>query len=284
MTKRPRKKAAPAPAPAAEKPGYHSRSVTKALEVIEVLKRSSKPMGLHRLSEEVGLTKASLLRVLDTLKAGGYLHKNSGGEYSLSSDLGFMLPVGWLSGLLRAALPQLKQLTQQFRESTALAHLYANHIEVIGVCECQQTVRMGNSVGRILQPHASSLGKVISAFQEEERQERLVHCYGLLPMTAKTITEESRLKEEFARIREQGYGVDDEETTPGGRCFGAPIRAPWGQVIAAVSISVPMIRLGSPERGKALVTALKATAAAISSELTTGQAGRKTALASGKDV
>lgn len=32
------------------------------------------------------------------------------------------------------------------RESTALTHLFANHIEVVGVCECRQTVRLGDMI------------------------------------------------------------------------------------------------------------------------------------------
>ena len=280
MIRRPRRKKTPP----AEGPLYHSRSVTKALEVIEILQRASRPMSLHGLSQEVGLTKASLLRVLDTLRTGGYLQKAPDGNYSLAQELAYLLPAGWLSRLLRIALPELKDLTRRFSESTALAHLFANHIEVIGVCECRQTVRMGNTVGRILQPHASSLGKVIAAFQAPERQERLVHSYGLLPMTPKTIAGESRLQKEYAGIRARGYAVDDEETTPGGRCFGAPLRAPQGEVVAAISISVPMIRLDSPERAQALIGALEATAASISRQLAQSQPPARKAAAGGKET
>jgi IclR family acetate operon transcriptional repressor len=258
----------PAAAGAApERRRYHSRAVAKALEVVEILKKNPNPVGLHRLSKQVGLTKASLLRILDTLEACGYLERRASGEYSLTPDMALVPPAGWISRLLRVAMPQLKELTRQIKESSALACLFANHIEVIGVCESPQTVRMGNTVGRILQPHASSLGKAITAFQPVERRESLLRSYGIFPMTPKTITDETEIHEEFRRIREQGYAMDDEETTLGGRCFGAPILTPWGDVRAAISISVPKIRVGSAAHQQKLIDAVTEAAAGISREL-----------------
>lgn len=261
------KAAAPPESGPASPRRYHSRAVAKALEIIETLKQNPNPVSLHELSREVRLTKASLLRILDTLVEDGYLKKAASGVYSATPDLSFALPAGGISRLLRVAVPELKELTRRFNESTALGHLFTNHIEVISVCEGRQIVRMGNTVGRIIQPHASALGKVIAAFQKEDRCERLLHSYGLLPITPRTITDESELREELRRIREQGYAIDDEETTLGGQCFGAPIIAPRKEVLAAVSMSVPKMRVGPAKHQEKILTAVKETASKISEAL-----------------
>ena len=112
--------------------------------------------------------------------------------------------------------------------------------------ESPQTVRMGNTVGRILQPHASSLGKCITAFQPEERREHLLRSYGINAITANTIVDEDALANEFRHIREIGSAMDRGETCLEGHCFGAPIHGPDGDVFAAISISLPISRLGSP--------------------------------------
>ncbi len=249
---------------------YHSRAVAKALEIVETLKRSPEPLTLSELSRTVRLTKASLLRIVETLAEGDYLKKNSAGGYMLSPQLSSDLPAWWVSRLIEVAVPELKHLTRQFNESSALGQLFANHIEVLAVSECRQVVRMGNAVGRILQPHASSLGKVITAFQSEKRAEHLVHSYGLLRLTERTITDESELRKELRRVRKQGFAVDNEETTLGGQCFGAPIQSPWNEVVAAVSVSVPKMRVGPAEHQEKIIAAVKAAAARITEALASG--------------
>ena len=241
---------------------YFSRAISKALEVLEILKRSPDPQALHQLTPKVGLTKSSLFRILHTLEAAGYVERTNG-QYVISIDRRPMILTSLLTRLLRIADPHLRELTREFRESTALGVLFDNHIEVVAVVESPQLVRMGNTLGGILQPHASSIGKSIAAFQTEERRERLLRSYGILQMTPKTITDETLLREEFRRVREQGYAVDNEETTMDGHCFGAPIMLADGEVLAAISMSLPATRVGSGKRQRQLIDSVIRTARAI---------------------
>jgi IclR family acetate operon transcriptional repressor len=245
---------------------YFSRAVSKALEVLEILKRSPQALALHQLTSKVALTKSSLFRILHTLEVAGYVEKTADGRYHISIDRRPMIPTSLLTRLLRIATPHLRELTRQFRESTALGVLFDNHIEVMAVVESPQVIRMGNTTGRILQPHASAIGKSIAAFQTEERRERLLRSYGILRMTPKTITDETLLREEFRRIREQGYSLDSEETTIDGQCYGCPIPMGDGEVLAAISISLPKSRMGPAENQQRLIEAVAATARAISKE------------------
>ncbi len=245
---------------------YFSRAVSKALEVLEILKRSPQPQALHHLTSKVALTKSSLFRILHTLEATGYVEKTADGRYLISIDRRPLIPTSLVTRLLRIANPQLRELTRQFRESTALGLLFDNHIEAMAVVESPQAIRMGNTPGRILQPHASAIGKSIAAFQTEERCERLLRSYGILRMTPHTITDETLLREEFRRVREQGYALDNEETTLDGQCFGCPIFTGDGEVLAAISLSMPKSRVGSAENQRKLVDSVVSTARAISKE------------------
>jgi DNA-binding IclR family transcriptional regulator len=85
----------------------------------------------------------------------------------------------------------------------------------------------------------------------------------LKKLTPNTITEMPRLLEELKHIREQGFALDNEETFPGIRCVGAPIRAAGGSVIAAVSVTVPAQRMND-ERIRELWRLVTATARTIS--------------------
>ena len=256
-------------APARKEPKedrYFSRAVSKALEVLEILKRSSEPQALHQLTSRVALTKSSLFRILHTLEMAGYIEKTPDGRYLISIDRRPLIPTSLLTRLLRIARPHLSELTREFRESTALGALFDNHIEVLTVVESPQIVRMGNTAGRILEPHASAIGKSITAFQTEERRERLLRSYGITHITPSTITDETLLHEEYRRVREQGYALDTEETTVDGQCFGAPITINHGEVLAAISMSLPTSRVGTAERKQQLIAAVTRTARAISNE------------------
>jgi IclR family acetate operon transcriptional repressor len=243
---------------------YHSRAVAKALEILEVLGGADKPLALNQLTHKVGLSKPSVFRLLYTLEETGYVVKDQEGHYSLKHDIRPSVREKLHGALLKIASPVLRELTREFRETTGLAVLFDNHIEVIAVVESPQTVRMGNTVGRILQPHASSLGKCITAFQPEQRREHLLRSYGVNRITKNTIVDENALADEFRRIREVGSALDRGETCLEGQCFGAPIRNPEGEVFAAISISVPVSRLGTPTHQARILERIVAAAARIS--------------------
>jgi|YNPMSStandDraft_1061717.scaffolds.fasta_scaffold01615_2 IclR family acetate operon transcriptional repressor len=249
----------------ARNPKYYSRAVGKALEVLDILRSNPQPLSFNELLKRVRLVKSSLFRILYTLETAGYVRKTAGGLYEISFDIGAMVERQFMSRLIEIASPWMAQLSREFRETISLGMLRSNHIEVVHVVESVELVRMSSIPGRILPPHASSLGKSITAFQPEEVRERLVRNYGLSPFTANTITDHDRLREEYLRIRSLGYSTDMEETTPDGCCFGVPIFNRDETVLSGLSVSLPKIRLG--DRQPKLVAGLQAASRAISKAL-----------------
>ena len=126
---------------------------------------------------------------------------------------------------------------------------------------------MGNTVGRIVPPHASSLGKAIAAFQPEDVRERLVRSYGIHRFTEHTVTDEVELKREFERVRSRGYSTDEEESVLEGCCFGVPILDAHGDAIAAISVSSPKMRMRDEQLQKRLVAALRRAAGSVARDV-----------------
>jgi IclR family acetate operon transcriptional repressor len=143
---------------------------------------------------------------------------------------------------------------------------YENHIEVVAVIDSVHRVQMGNSVGCLIPPHASSLGKCLTAFQIAERGEKLIRAFSLVRFTPNTIVDEAAFLKELELVRARGYATDLEESTLGGCCVSAPILGSDGSAIAAISISMPKMRFVNQER---LLAAVRDTANAISQELRT---------------
>ncbi len=265
---RPRAKAARNGKPEkAQQDRYFSRAVGKALDILGYLKRTEKPLSLHELTQRVGGAKTSLFRLLRTLDAAGYVVRNELGLYSLSADARALIPAQYVNRLIDAAEPVLKDLVREFRETASLAVLFDNHIEVVAVVESPQMIRMGNTVGRIIPPHASSLGKAITAFQQEERRERLLRSYGIHQFTPHTITDERKLRAEFDSIRAKGHATEAEESHLQGCCFGAPVLTHDNVAIAAISISIPIMRVVRDDQKQQLLKALAKAAQSLSAGL-----------------
>jgi DNA-binding IclR family transcriptional regulator len=246
---------------------YFSKVVGKALDALDRVRAASGPVSLNELTLQIGLAKTSLFRILHTLEVAGYLERDPDGRYRAPAALRPLSSGSLQPGLVRAAEPQMKALNREFRETVSLAMLFENHVEVIATLESPQLIRMGNTVGRILPPHASSLGKAITAFQSEERRESLLRSYGLHRFTTHTIVQDVDLKREFERIRQSGYSLDAEESALGGSCFGAPIRGGDRQVIGAISLSMPKMRLAGDDLRERILAAVQASARDISKQL-----------------
>jgi IclR family acetate operon transcriptional repressor len=243
---------------------YFATAIAKAFRILEIFKQSAEPLSLQHVALKVRSAKSSVFRIIHTLEVLGYLGRAGGDRYALSPTISYQIPNHLLSRLIQVADPRMKELGREFRETISLAFLFDNHIEVVKVIESPQKIQMGNIVGSIIPPHASSLGKSITACQPEWRRERLLRTYGIYGLTPGTMTDEVELKRELDLVRDRGYATDIEETTPGGCCFGAPILGESGHAIAAISVSVPKMRLENQEK---LVSAVRAAAAAISNDL-----------------
>jgi IclR family acetate operon transcriptional repressor len=243
---------------------YFAKAIGKTFRILEIFKQSPEPLALQQVALKVRSAKSSVFRIIHTLEVLGYLEKAAGDRYTLSPTISSRIPDHLLSRLIQVADLRMRELGREFRETISLAFLFENHIEVVRVIESPQKIQMGNMVGSIIPPHASSLGKSITACQPEWRRERLLRTYGIYGLTSGTVTDEVELKKELDLVRSRGYAADLEETTPGGCCFGAPILGESGHAIAAISISMPKMRLDNPER---IIAAVRSSAATISNDL-----------------
>jgi IclR family acetate operon transcriptional repressor len=252
--------AGPEPAETKEHNQYFSRAVEKAMTALECIRRSPQPLSLTELAATLELTKASVFRLLYTLEALHYLCKTEDGRY-------FAPPNGSQHELVRRGTEALKQLGMEFCETASMAGLFENHIEALVVFESPQLMRMGNTPGRILPPNASSLGKAITAFQPPESAEKLMRSYGIYSFTSATITDEIAVRKEFAKVRQQGFAEDLEESVTGGRCFAAPILRSSGFAIGAVSLSLPLMRYRGDAHRAEILAAVRETARAIEKRL-----------------
>lgn len=249
------------PEPADEQ--YYSRTIARALDVLEAFTEENSILTLKELSRTVHLPESSLFRVLLTLQTRGYLDQSSNGTYQLSKKVLFGKLLERAEELRDLARPEMQALASRFNETTSMAYLFDDRIQVLEAFETFHEIRVTNRPGRVLPPHCSAMGKVITAYQELPAIDRILEVYGLAPRTPKTIVDRRALLQEFESVRKAGYAFDREESTLGGICVGAAIRSKSGNVVAAISVSTPIIRMPR-EREMGIVEAVLNAAEEIS--------------------
>lgn len=243
---------------------YHSRTIERALDVLEAFQMTSPSLSLRDISQKTDLPESSAFRILLTLQKRGYLSQEPDGTYVLTPRV--------LLGRLREgaehfrllARPHLEELATQLNETTSLAHLFEDYIQVLDTIETYHQIRVSNRRGRIIPPHCSAMGKSIVAHQSPEQADRMLEVYGLHKRTEHTVVDRQALKRELEMVRLEGTSTDREESMLGGICIGSPIIVPNKPVVAAISVSTPVNRMSSEQEvvtRQAVLAAAKAIAA-----------------------
>lgn len=257
--------------------GSHSRALALGLKLLTHLGAEPRALSLGELAAYASSGKPSVLRLLRTLERLGYVARDGNNKYRLSGGHWSAPAATDTPGALRSAAAGLcRGLHNELGETVSLACLFEDQIRVVDVLESPQHIRMTNFPGRILQPYASSLGKAVAAFQDENLIGRLLQVYGVYPLTKHTLTDQAAILAEFEGVRQRGYAVDDEETVEGGYCVGAPIRSPSGRVLAALSVSTPKFR-ASAQLMERLPGIIKGAAERAAAALAKSASGAETA-------
>lgn len=238
-----------APSPAkSTRPKNVVQSLERAGLILEVLSQHSRGLSLRDLSRKVHLTKGTTHRLLSSLAYLDFIRQNPSNKHYLLSfrlvELGNRL-LNQIDFRIEAR-PFLVELAENTNETAHMVILdqfevlYIDKVEAIGNTT---GLRMASMLGSRIPAHCSAVGKALLAFLPEEKLEELAGANGLPKRTENTITRLEKLKEHLELVRRRGYAMDNEENEIGIRCIGAPIRDQRGEVIAAISISVPASRM-----------------------------------------
>ena len=108
--------------------------------------------------------------------------------------------------------------------------------------ESPATIKVDLPVGKRMPAYCTGLGKVLLAHLPEMTVRELFEDEPLIRYTKNTITDIDELCQHLAKIREQGYAVDNEEYVEGLLCIAAPIWGHTKNVVAALSVALSKFR------------------------------------------
>ncbi|MCZ2525602.1 IclR family transcriptional regulator [Streptomyces sp. NPDC059506] len=245
-----------------ERPGG-VQSLERAFDLLERTADAGGEVGLSELAASSGLPLPTIHRLMSTLVDRGYVRRQPNRRYALGPRL---IRLGEsASRLLGAwARPHLAELVEATGETANMAVLDGDEAVYVAQVPSRHSMRMFTEVGRRVLPHSTGVGKALLSTVPDEQVRALLARTGMPPATDRTITDPDAFLSELARIRRDGYAVDDNEQEIGVRCLAVTV--PGAPAAAAISVSGPAGRVTEAATSR-IVPVLQAVARDLSSAL-----------------
>jgi DNA-binding IclR family transcriptional regulator len=248
------------------RPGGELRSVANALRLLSQLAQADGSLGVTELSRVLGVAPSTTYRLLSTLAAHGFATRlpderryRRGPE--LARAAGRYRLVEYVR-LREIAHPLLERLADRTGESTHLAVL--DEPDVVGIDHVESSkpvLVVRHPVGSRVPAHATAVGQALLAYLPDAAE--MVISAGLELHTGETISDPDAFRRTLAEVRDRGYAINVRQWYAETSGVAAPVRAPDGEVLAALGISGPTTRVN----GHRLLAELGVEARAAADEI-----------------
>lgn len=244
------------------------QSVDRAFLLLQQLAAPGVTRSLPVMAAQSGLSVATAHRLLATLEAVGAVIRTGPGGYRIGMGLHALTQGSRPQEVLVATLqPVLAKLSRALGlvvhagvwDADQMVTYIAKHVP-------RQALAIPTRIGSQLEGYCSGMGKVLLAHLSEEAREAYLTDSPFIMLTANTVTDPARLREEVAEVKARGWAIDDGEIYHGLRCVAAPVHDADGGVLAAISCSGSM-DVVTWERVPMLAEALQEAAAAVQAKL-----------------
>ncbi len=221
----------------------HIRALANGLAVLDCF-RDIDEYGITEIGSITGLPDSSVQRIVYTLESTGYLYQNlDNKKYRLTPKI--LLTCEKSSNLMRwqkQARKHMESLNEFCGENVNLAIRQGDQCSYIELVESKHLLRPHFTLGDYYPMYCTTLGRsLLSGLPDDQIEAELPKK--LEARTPLTLTDRKDVIEKIKEIRVNKYAIDDEEFYLGLYCIGGPIYGVGRQVIAALSIIAPKVRL-----------------------------------------
>jgi IclR family transcriptional regulator, pca regulon regulatory protein len=218
-------------------------SLAKGLAVIKAFNADNAGLKVSEVAARCDLSRAAARRFLMTLAKLGYVACRDD-RYFLQPaalDLGY----AYLSSMQLNTLvqPELDNITAATGESCSFGVLSKTDVVFIARSPARRMINIHIGIGSRLPAHTTSLGKVLLAYLERSKFDRIVDHIKFVSYTPATITDANKLRREMKSVREKGYGIALGELEADVASIAFPVMGASGNVVAAINISTSASRL-----------------------------------------
>jgi IclR family acetate operon transcriptional repressor len=250
-----------------------TQAIDRAAQLLTLVLDSDEPLGVGDLALAAELPKSTASRLVSSLERHGLVRRNGArGKVQAGPAILRFAHRGVVDrNLVELARTPLDTLAERSGETVNLAVPGAAGVEHLAQVESIHFLGTGQWVGRTVDYHTTAVGKILVAYGAAD-----LPAGRLRRLAPATVVDRAALEAEFERIREDGFAMAIDELEPGLTALAAPVHGPTGDVIAALSISGPTLRI-ERERIAELKPVLIKEAAALSARLGHPDNGRRAA-------
>lgn len=238
-------------------------AVARACDILELFLQGDGTLSAPEITRRLQLPRTTTHELLSTLTARSYLVPipEQPGRYRLGVRT-YQLGSRYAEQLDLAAEGQnvAREVAETCDETVHVAILEDTDVIYIAKVDSTHAVRMVSAAGRRLPAHCTAVGKMLLAALPEDELDARIEGRELVGMTPDSITEPDALRAVLAEIRARGTASEHRESNPDVSCVAAPVRDRAGRVVAALSISAPMIRWSEEREGELAELAAKGAA------------------------
>ena len=223
----------------------------KAVAILSTLEAG--PHSLAELVAATGIARPTAHRLAVALEFHRLVVRDLSGRFTIGLRNAELGAAAGEDRLLAAAAPALAALRDATGESAQLYKRQGDQRICVAVAERLSGLRDSVPVGSALTMSAGSAAQILLAWEDSEKIHR-------------GLTNARFTAAQLAADRRRGWAQSVGEREAGVASVSAPVKAPNGKVIAAVSISGPIERLGR-QPGRIHAATVVATAARLSEYL-----------------
>ena len=239
-----------------------TQAIDRAAQILCLLIEGDEAYSVSELVARTGLPKSTTSRLVRALERHGLVQRDAtNGRMRPGPVLVRYAQRGGPQDLIAMADPTLQRLFEATGETINLGIASEHGADQIAQISSRYLLGTTNWVGVRVPFHASAIGKVLMAFGVAPTPSGR-----LRRLTANTITAPTLLRVELRRTRERSYAVSYEELELGLVTIAAPVHGDNGEVVAAISISGPTVRMGK-DRIPGLAALIRQEAAELSARL-----------------
>jgi DNA-binding IclR family transcriptional regulator len=210
-------------------------SLSKGLTVLSALADAKGTRSLRQLSQDTGLPRSTVHRVVTELRDAGFIESSAVG-HQLGLRL-FELGGNALrqSQLVSVARPYMEDLYERTRRVVQLGVLQGFDVMYVVRVGRQGHQLVASPVAGRIPANCAAIGKAILANNETLVDDMIAR--GLERRTRNSMVEPSTLRAELVEVRRSGIATELEEARMGLACIASPIIVD-GSVRAAISLTM----------------------------------------------
>lgn len=217
----------------------------RPLRLLQHLATASQPLTLGQLAGLMSVPKSTLMRLLDSMEANGYVLQVPAQRGYVAGSRSVELSLQILQGtnVRRDCRGVLRKLVGKLGETCNLTVQDAGRVLYIERIETTQLLRMHLDPGTWVPMHCTASGKLFLASMPLAERRHVLAQLALNRHSPRTITDPVQLERELDEIAKRGIGVDNEEFVGGMIAVAVPVRNEDGRVVAAIACHAPTARV-----------------------------------------